>query len=829
MKRTHPSDDGNSTGVEVIDLTANDGYEAYRVYFESDRDLAGVYRLAVVVTGLLAVPAGFQAWSDRSLPLHARFSTCAVAGAYVLGTVYARFSDRSKPPLWVRKHPLRTLAVCYLPFGATLATGGGRSPLYALAAATAGTASVVYGRRTGMVASVATGALWALQAKIYTAAGGTQPSSTRRYIRVPLAFVAAAQIAGELSTVAFNARSLDNLLLDLRRERELFDDWGDALGNALADAATTLIGVVERNESPSVRRNALRALGRLFEEAGALRIAEDLRTARTREPWWVRVRRGLSDSGIGDRIDQRKPWGRELYTLADERKRDWVRLFGDIEVVNEVDRGMRIDDPELLAVAGATITAGIANALRHSPDLRNISIQGSPTEDGRSVELTILNDGASPPTAGHRRGSGLATLRDEVAGLRGELEWKLDDDGRHRLWMQLPLQQTPESNPELFPWGSVIDRFEAAVSATEWVCLLMVAFELGPTLERDERRSWLAAAAAALGPAVRVYYRKREAPTYVLLGVSVVATAIATGRQRGLLTGWVNINLVHHALHHRRRSSLFLAAANATALTFSYHREMRQCLPRWWQRDSGLGPLGHQFAVTISGILGMILGVVPAVEGMRQDAHDVPAEIGAVEALHDIAADFHDHHPCTEPMETVRDRSTDLRTKREVDRALAAIRAVESIRPPKRGALKLVGDMATVIGRRVSPSDVAPKVEYANLSWVPTRRFRRYAVAVADLVGREAAGGSPPGWPVRRRRLDVRVSAVHNSGTLRLTVHPVGSPTEKKRAELEVRLLELSARLDDWTTAGSLTVSLYPQTEAGSRAEPAASTTLKTA
>ncbi|GII32115.1 sensor histidine kinase [Planotetraspora mira] len=90
--------------------------------------------------------------------------------------------------------------------------------------------------------------------------------------------------------------------------------------------------------------------------------------------------------------------------------------------------------PEASAVFAVTVREAVTNVLRHS-DARHCLIEMSLT--GRSVTLTVANDGVEPLTR-PQGGTGIDSLRTRAAALDGTVSTILDLDGWFRLVAELP-------------------------------------------------------------------------------------------------------------------------------------------------------------------------------------------------------------------------------------------------------------------------------------------------------------------------------------------------------------------------------------------------------
>ncbi|GAA4592838.1 hypothetical protein GCM10023194_55650 [Planotetraspora phitsanulokensis] len=94
--------------------------------------------------------------------------------------------------------------------------------------------------------------------------------------------------------------------------------------------------------------------------------------------------------------------------------------------------------PEAGAVFAVTVREAVTNVLRHS-DARRCLIEMRQT--GRSVTLTVANDGVEPMTR-PRSGTGIDSLRIRAAALDGTVSTILDLDGWFRLVTELPTRST---------------------------------------------------------------------------------------------------------------------------------------------------------------------------------------------------------------------------------------------------------------------------------------------------------------------------------------------------------------------------------------------------
>ncbi|MEU0740051.1 sensor histidine kinase [Streptomyces sp. NPDC006134] len=104
---------------------------------------------------------------------------------------------------------------------------------------------------------------------------------------------------------------------------------------------------------------------------------------------------------------------------------------------------------------GWVVREAATNVLRHG-DARRCTV-GLEVTEGRVV-LSVENDGVSETAAGTRTGSGLAGLRERLAGIDGTLRAGPDGQGCFRLTAEIPLPpaaESPSSSPSSVPSSSV--------------------------------------------------------------------------------------------------------------------------------------------------------------------------------------------------------------------------------------------------------------------------------------------------------------------------------------------------------------------------------------
>ena len=102
---------------------------------------------------------------------------------------------------------------------------------------------------------------------------------------------------------------------------------------------------------------------------------------------------------------------------------------------------------EIATALFRVVQESLTNAMRHAPLASRIDVRVS--VGGTSVDVTVVNDGAGPPTAaiepGARGGYGIPGLRERAAHVGGTLTAgpDADDAGRWVVRARLPLPEAP--------------------------------------------------------------------------------------------------------------------------------------------------------------------------------------------------------------------------------------------------------------------------------------------------------------------------------------------------------------------------------------------------
>jgi two-component system sensor histidine kinase DesK len=206
------------------------------------------------------------------------------------------------------------------------------------------------------------------------------------------------------------------------------------LVQALLDARTELASAIAREERARLAQDVHDLLGlgltaiTLKCEVATRLLAVDVGLARQQlAEVLVVARRVLAEVRT---VAQ----GLERLSLDDE-----LELAQDTLVAVDVRTTVQHSDPPPTGSTGTVLAAavreGVTNVLRHSdPTWCRIAVR----QDRGRVQLEIENDGARPPTAGHRPGQGLRNVRARAAAMGGSVEHGPVGDGGHRLTVRLP-------------------------------------------------------------------------------------------------------------------------------------------------------------------------------------------------------------------------------------------------------------------------------------------------------------------------------------------------------------------------------------------------------
>lgn len=786
----------------------------------SDRDTAGVWRLAAftVAVGYGGVSLA-QARTTPGLRPSQRVLAGLVGSCYMAGGL----ACLAKPPLLgetVAWHPTRTLGICFLPLAAAPATGGALTPLRALAAASAGSSAAIYGRRQGTQAASVAAGIWMLQARLAPSPSGAGRHWAWTYFAVPLAYRSAVLPAANLATIALNARAIDAKLAGLSRERETFASYGEGLRNALSLAEDALNRALTVHwDDLELRDLGIRSLGRLHEGADSLYLAG-------------RVPELLRPSGVGAQFRALTSRLRALVSTTPSlasfvediamplRELATSRVHGfaialdlaHVRVRNDISDEVELSGGLQLGVAGAAITAGISNALRHSRGLRHIAVRSAePARSGENAfRIIIEDDGASDarPFPDGDLGLGLRALETQASRVGGEVCCGSLPGGGFRLELKLPGPATA-SDPELQTWGRIFAKLDEALLYAMRSCGIMAWIGLSATCSKTPRRlrSTITNAAPPLLHQLLVWRDEpRSRRAWPLLVGAAGATWMADGEQRGLLCAWMNVAMFRYAIHNPPPRTLLLLLPPVAGLAGAYRGEGERLLQ-----------LSSQVAITATGTLALVGLVLPKLSGLRQREAAITSALTSLEHLHRLAADFHYFHPSIRPIGELAAKSNDAATRAALQMGLAAIEEAGTRNPQHASVEALVHEIADVFKRRIWPVRLKSNPDRLSLRWGPGQeayrmQFRMHVLQVADLIAREAISRSGVNWMGRPRVTDItiEVSAMPGSGNIRLAVSPVRAAGADERGGLGEQLQRFNAELVDWSVSGRLTVALFP-------------------
>lgn len=771
-----------------------------------DYDRAGVWRLGGSVALLLGLAALNEARSDSTLPAFDRLVAAGFAGVYAAGGAYALTT-----PQWIARgvivHPRWTLAAAFAPLAAEGVSGGARTPLHMLTAASAGASALVYGQRTGARAAQIAGLMWSVQAR---AAGTSRtrsgPPAAWVHLVLPLTFRIAARLTATFASLAYNARSLDATLRDLGQERTDMGGIAGQLDVALREADEKLRELLP-DLGPEQRNLALRALGRLHEAHTTIRIAllqdQEQVVGRVRR----RVRQAFRSRRLGER-DRPVPARRQsLASICEEQCTALAELVPPgVAVELDVDAQLVVDGVDRIAVLAATVTAGVVNALRHAERLSAIAISAQRLDDGR-MQLRIANDGVPDDAPQPQPGNGLGTIERQLARIDGTLVARAPGDGRFELLATLPARTDQQESRPLLPWPRIEARVDELLGETTHLCAAMVAAQLAG--QRPRRRDAARALLTLLPPAAYALEERRGRRSPWPLVAAAVATGLARGPQRGLLCGWTNAALARHTRDSRPVQTEALVALNAIALAGSYVRAHNR------------RPLGGQLATLVVGPLATTRIVRRAIERLRTKESDVIATLSALETVHWIITDLVSRHGCLRPLKQLCG-DPQLSNARSMELHPLVMRIANASRTygevSERPLSGLVGDVCTVIGRRVWPASLRVEVDLASIGDVDPglgrMRLRQTAIAVADTVAREMISRRPARFDGSRgvQRVEVHVAGQLTSPTVEFRVRPVIRRDADSERRLCDRIEELGGDVVEWTD-GVLTFAVYPTTD----------------
>ena len=806
----------------------------------ADDDLAGVWRMAGLGVGVLLGCAAFQqAWGDRTLTRRQRLVAEVIAGAYVAAGAYTMLSPSWLADMVTHKRKM-TLAATFAPLAATVFSGGRRSPLHTLAATAGGSSAVIYGHHTGRNVAIGASVLWSLQARLVRVPrDAPTPPAEWVYVVVPLDYLANARMSATLATLAYNARSIGSLLGKLTAEHDTLRIFAAGLDAQLADAAKLLTGLLANGEGgcgdASCRDFTLCALGRINEERAALEATLHIKTPPpvSRHLRWARRARGMIDSSAPSLplttrsladicAAQRTRWA----PVIEQRVRGAQQAERRVLVDVKIDPGMEVSSADRIAVIAAAVSIGMANALRHAPQLTTIKITGQGDIDD-TIVLVVANDGFDPERA-WRPGRGLKTLRREVERLGGTLRPDVVG-GWFELTVQLGARPPVGEGEQLLSWAQVEAKLDEVFATGVTVCAPMVWANLLARPARSHARAAVSAALTALVPALTIRrpilpkgHRwppvtasraiTLEPPQHWPLLASAAVSAISTDPHRGALCRWTNAALGRHALHHRREHTAALVGLNLAGVAFSYRN-----------RNADRVPMAVQMA-TLAMLPGaLLLFFVPSAGRLRRRDREIVGALSSAETVNRIALEMLSEHSCLKAID-------DLCGRPELDeRDTTALRASRQRIAKAAGGLgdpldrlvnTLIDDVCTVIGQRVWPAPITVQADLSKFkaragdtSGLHRMPIRRTAIAVADLVAREAI--SHPVKLTGKRCLEAINVAFGGGGgamsKIEVTVWPVLRKDDDAESRLRERARKTGASITTWTHDGRVTFVLYPK------------------
>lgn len=746
-----------------------------------DEDVVGVWRyaaLGVPVAGSLH--ALIHLSSAKGLNRPQRAGAALVAVTYFAGGWYAVWRPGHLGTL-VQTDWRRTLALCWLPLPACLLTGGGDSPLSLLAIGGVGATSAVYGRTRGRKAA-ATGALSliglnafedvrrVLRGKSRSDSGRWWQDSQRRrferrYVIPVTAMFAAAEAASHLTSAAYNARNFDFILKQARRHHDELRDYREALREPLRDASAALTMVAAE---PAFTENAdstqwfygetprellLQAAGRLHEWQAAIRSLD------------------AADNTVKVAIFRLIAVFQALDPLAERIE------VGQLESWTERPLSELVS-PAVAGLLGATLAAGLANALRHGHKpavgrtLEAIKIRPV-RRDGRAglevltdVRFSLQRPDVTFPDG--TRGQGLRHLHREAALYGGTLRngWigsvpDAPDIDRHRLVVDLPARAyggalPPSDGPAELVADRVLRQIDTGLRDVTRIFAGLAAVRTLPALPRPP---WSRRVRAGGPVAVTaVYFGLEHLRRLVgkegrtLAAATSAAMFLAPADSWGPITGWATIALTRYGLRTSpHRLAVAITGPTVATLASLRHRDEHP-------REPALSAI-FCVAAPIAGWLTMTLKTRQFVDFEQRLSED----LAATERTLELADNFRKAHSATEPMQYVADQLPDDHPAGEALRAsLQAIKAAESHLPPEPSVPDLVDELARIVRRRVWPARVVRSYDGPALSIVlpeqiSGRVFRHGALRIMDVVARDAMRRQMGAWRGFQERRALRV------------------------------------------------------------------------
>jgi hypothetical protein len=757
----------------------------FRVLPPPDRDRAGVWRVGGLGLLTLGVGAAAQAYRNDGDRLTSSERTVAmgVGGAYGMVGLISAVDGRAlaKPVL---RHPQRALLSALGPLVAVPMTGGRNTPLPSLTATTVGMTAVVYGHRTGQRAAWHAATLWVTLAHGLPYRGSA-PSRGRTYVIQPVAFVVLARVAAALASVAYNARSLDAQLKGLAQQRAESRRFFYAFTDRLDEAAGLLAEALVETPAGDVQKLGWRALGRVHEARAVMRPAL---TAPERRARWHRYR-GHAPA----RLKQ------DLTTLADDVLAD-VRDLLPVEVDTSGVTSLIVVGAERIGIIGATIVAGVVNAVRHTEGLRSIHVS-SELEHG-DLLIHVDSHGAEPAAPLAELGDGLLSLRANARAVRGDIDPGVTPDGAFRLTLRLPPVQTEHDEElALLAWSDIEAKVISVLDEAVLFFTVMVWVALVGRSRSSATRSVASTVAVASTPVTHYLSRQVEKFVHVPLMVSAFVSGATVESHHGALAGWTNAALSRHAVGQQHPwQTVALVTANLGGLTFPH------------LRGGVRGELTGQAATVAAGPVGILAVSLPAVRKLRQDELAEISTLATDEAVDRTVISFDGRHSSAKAIDDftikLNDRGREPALRQSAD---AIRRTVAPHVATERLLAYIVGLFATTVGRRTWPGTVTTRFESRAVGQpdkLELMSLRRSVITVGDLIAREAVSHKRVLWNGDRPVSDVEVIAVASELDLTVTVFPVAyRPADVDR--VRARVLALDAIVLDWTEGGEITV-LFP-------------------
>lgn len=789
-----------------------------RVRPPDDHDLAGAWRMIALSVGVaLGIGAVLEGRSDHTLSRFQKAVSSGIGSVYVAGGLYEIIDPRWLPRM-VREHPQRVLAAAVLPLAGVLCSGGRRSPLHTLAAASGGGSAIIYGRQTGTRYAAALAGIWLIRCVIRRPGAelGERPFVWWG-LTMPLVYINDARIAATLASLAYNARSVDAILTAMASERAGYVELARRLDRELAGARPAILTALLEGRPDSVRRDrALKALGRVNEQRAALRAVRHrdapsgLRAAVRRAAGILRhpsrlhaVTRDDLDAAV-DRFSgapQLPLARRALAAICEEQVRIYRRLEGErVDIRVEVPPHIEIVGVDRIALLAATVAGASSNAVRHAPNLREVVITATVADE--QVVLAVFNDGVDS-TRPLERGHGINTLNRQAKQLGATLEaWREGES----FWLSLKLAPDSQQRMTLLSWEQTDGKFDQMLREFADVCAAMVYLGLAAPSVKPRWRTLLSAAPSAIIPvAVLIERRRSGRPGHWPMLAAAVASALNADPHRGVLSGYASAVLARHAVFDRPLVTLRLCFLNATGMGLSYLHDYRAI------------HAGQLF--TLVGLPGaMLVALLPLKRALLRRDREIIGALSGAEIVNDLVIDLAGSHSSPDAIEELAYEGHVSPQLRE--RLLQSVTGIDNVvnelgSPYRRALRTVVGDVRDTVGRRVWPSPVSWSYDLTGLSdedvlsnglhRVPVRR---QAIAAADLAVREALSHHRVDLSGDRPLSDVHVHVAGEKGELRLTVWPVArhSPADVQR--LEDRAAAERLTIVSWTDEGRLTFAI---------------------